>query len=287
MEIERKDSSGRFSNKSNDYTTEMNKTSNDGFKSNHKSARRTNSSLNNSRSQKACLSNPKTLFKNDGIIDKIDNTADFPYGSDIKASQGTIVRDKPESIPYPHLAAFINKHSGGVHFGKRMKIQGIQTSKEIHDEQSKQLKEKELRTLEENVKSKQQEYFDMLKMKDDALRDEIEREIDSKNKKEEFKNSMIQMQEEKKQKERHDKEIKLAETYDYFPFTHGEKIESMKENLRQIVISSNKAPSNNSVDEMSNKNESNPQCMTSSELHRTGLTNPLANEYAMENPILK
>ena len=168
-----------------------------------------------------------------------------------------------------------------------MKIRGVQTSKEIFDEQFKQLKDRELSQLEEKVKVKQQEYFDMLKMKDEALRDEIEREIDHKAKQEEFKSTMIQMQEEKKQKEKQEKEIKLTETYDYFPFTHGEKIESMKENMRQIVLSSNRAISNNSVDALSNKNEINPKSTATSGFHRTGLTNPLSNEYSLENPILK
>ena len=43
MEVdqEREDSSGRFSNKSNDYVPEMNKTSTEGFKSNSKAGRKT------------------------------------------------------------------------------------------------------------------------------------------------------------------------------------------------------------------------------------------------------
>lgn len=113
-----------------------------------------------------------------------------------------------------------------------MHIQGLQSSKEVFEEQSKQIKERELKNLEDQVKIKQKEYVDMLKMKDEALRDEIEREIDHKHKQEEFKHTMIQMQEEKRQRDEHDKAIKLSETYDYFPFTHGEKIESMKENMK-------------------------------------------------------
>ena len=61
MEVdrEREDNSGLSLNKSNDYVAEMNRTSNDGFKNSNKDGRRSNSSLSNSRSQKAWLSNPK------------------------------------------------------------------------------------------------------------------------------------------------------------------------------------------------------------------------------------
>ena len=52
------------------------------------------------------------------------------------------------------------------------------------------------------------------------------------------------MKEQKRKREDQQKEIRYNEIYDYFPYTHGESIENMKENYKRIVLSTIKNRSN-------------------------------------------
>lgn len=70
----RKNSKWSLFKKGSDYCPEMHKTA-DGFNSSHsKSKKRLSTSLSNSRSYQG-ISNPKQLFTNNGIIDKINDTS--------------------------------------------------------------------------------------------------------------------------------------------------------------------------------------------------------------------
>lgn len=150
--------------------SDMNKTTHQSLsKSSKKSHKRISTTLSNSRSQRSGIADPIKLFTNNCIIDKInDMSSESAYGTYDHRASPAIVKPTPnkEKLPYPYLSAFINKHSGGVHFGKRMKLQGLQTTKEIAEEQFKQMKAKELQRLEEKANLKMQEYQEMLNVRD-------------------------------------------------------------------------------------------------------------------------
>lgn len=103
-----------------------------------------------------------------------------------------------------------------------------------------------LRT-EAKAHEKHEEYQALLQIKDDITRDEIERQIDLKMKKEEFKSDMEHLKQQKLQKQQLEDGMKMKETYDYFPFTHGEKIESMQEEYRNIVKESKLSKPNSTI----------------------------------------
>lgn len=124
-------------------------------------------------------------------------------------------------------------------------------------------------------------------MKEDVLRDDIEREIDTKLKQQEFKREMQQMQEQKRLKAEIEKEIKHNETYDYFPFTHGENIDTMKENYKRVVLSSMRTHVNKSRLSSSDRSVDKGKSTAINLFSRTGLNNPLSNEYTIENQRLK
>jgi len=150
-------------------------------------------------------------------------------------SSNTITIDK--KIPYPHLASFISKHLGGEHFGKRMRLKGIQDSKQLLEDQTKQMIQKKQKDEIEKAGLKMKDYQDMLQLKEEHIRDEIEREVDNKSKQLLFKQEMQQMHQQKILKQQQEKAINDLETYDYFPYTHGENIDNMQENYRRIVLS--------------------------------------------------
>lgn len=267
----------------------MNKTANEGFSNTAKKLKKRGAtSLSSSHSQRG-ISEGQKLFKNNGIIDKISpGEVQGAYGSYDNRKTPTIsvnTRNK-EHIPYPHLAAFINKHSGGVHFGKRMHINNKQSTNEIFHDQHKQIEDKKHQKELEKTTLKKEEYHEMLQMKEDAIRDDIEREIDTKVKQLEFKREMQQMQEHKRMLAEQEKAIKHTETYDYFPFTHGENIDSMKENYKRVVLSTLRSQ-HHSQDSLSSKPVSRSKPGAVNMFNRTGLDNPVSNDYTIENSRVK
>lgn len=121
--------------RNNDYQIDvMNRTTHGSFSNSSKRIKKNNSGyLANSKSQKSSFVNPTKLFKNDSIVDQINQSDEYAgYGTyDANLSNKSAKQPDPKTltqtpIPYPHLAAFINKHAGGYHFGKRMKMTGLQ-----------------------------------------------------------------------------------------------------------------------------------------------------------------
>ena len=189
---------------------------------------------------------------------------------------------KKESVPYPFLASFINKRSGGVHYGKRIAFQDKEKLKEGYYQQFKQLKNDEEKKKHIKEEKKRKEFEEMLQLKEDAIRDDIEREIDLKTKQDEFKREMTQVAEQKRLKSEQEKFIRHNEIYDYFPYTHGESIDNMKESYKKIILSSVKHRSystNKNLASQKKSNKSNVQSL----LTRTGLHNPLGNQYLLND----
>lgn len=172
-----------------------------------------------------------------------------------------------------------------MHFGKRMNIQNKQTNKELFYDQCAQIQLKNMQKVQEKANLKKQEYIEMLQLKEEAIRDDIEREIDHKNKQADFKREMDQMQEHKKLKAQIDLQTKFNETYDYFPFTHGENIDNMKENYKKIVLSSMRQQntSQSSISSSVNRGKSTTQTL----FNRTGLHNPVTNDYMITDPKMR
>ena len=84
-----------FKRGTSEYTSEMNKTANEGFmgytkpsKTSHKSLRRGSGGLSNPHSQKSYKAQPKKLFKNDSMSGKIENSdAVDAYGTFDQANE--------------------------------------------------------------------------------------------------------------------------------------------------------------------------------------------------------
>lgn len=146
----RKRGSNKFSffKKASDYHSDMNKTANEGFPNTAKKLKKRGiTSLSNSHSQRG-ISEGQKLFQNNGIADKMSpGVVQGAYGTydNRKTSTISVHTKSKDHIPYPHLAAFINKHSGGVHFGKRMNINNKQSTNEIFRDQHKQIEDKKLK----------------------------------------------------------------------------------------------------------------------------------------------
>jgi len=171
---------------------------------------------------------------------------------------------------------------GGEHFGKRMRLKGIQDSKQLLEDQTKQMIQKKQKNEVEKAGLKMKDYQDMLQLKEEHIRDEIEREVDNKSKQLLFKQEMQQMHQQKILKQQQEKAINDLETYDYFPYTHGENIDNMQENYRRIVLS-NRAYQNQCKGSKSSKSVSNRKVTTQSAFSRTGLQNPVGNDKMIEN----
>jgi hypothetical protein len=210
------------------------------------------SQLSKTRSQHR-IHTPTTLLAYEEVSDKINSEDTVnTYGSvernTTKNSQfQTFQKGK---LPFPYLASFINKHSGGVHFGKRMQIHNLPSTDEVNHERLMQIEHNKHKKILENQELKQQEINEVMQMREDTIRDEFERDVDIKQKQAEFKRDMHQMQTHKKLIHQQEKEIQNTEAYDYFPFTHGENIDNMKENFKRVVLSNVKQrhnSSNNSV----------------------------------------
>ncbi|CAI2386810.1 unnamed protein product [Moneuplotes crassus] len=254
--------------------------------SNNKSVDNRNLSVCSAENRKAKqVVNPKRLFTNNGIIHKMDeNIADNAYGT-IKEKQKmnrSLQNIKKKSMPYPFLASFINKRIGGRHFGKRVEFENKEQAYKNYAEQFKFLKDnQDLRKLQREEK-RRKEFEEMLTLKEEAIRDDIERQVDHKTKQDEFKREMTQMAEQKKAKARQEREFKENETFDYFPYTHGESIDNMKENYKKVVLSNinDQAKSHKRVSTASQAS-TRKRSTRSNIACRTGYHNPLSNDYLM------
>jgi len=98
----------------------------------------------NSHSQYG-ISMPKRLFSNNGNIDQIHNkSVSSAYGSlQGKKNQNSGKSLRKKGIPYPFMASFVNKRSGGIHFGKRIAFPEKKKEKEEFSAQFKSLKDTE------------------------------------------------------------------------------------------------------------------------------------------------
>ena len=148
-----------------------------------------------------------------------------------------------------------------------------------------------------------EEYDALLQIRDDINRDEIERQIDHKQKQQDFKQQMDNMMKQKLIKQQFDKHIKETETYDYFPFTHGEKIETIKDDYSQEFaffkrnqnnssqgsnVTIEKIPVSNVIaDKTPESNSNHNKSFTQNLYDRKGIDNPLSNNYTLSNPIEK
>lgn len=278
-----------FFKRGEDYQNETTRTASKFNKSGSISEKGDSSHLNKTRSQNR-IPNPKKLFSNDGIMDKIDIQDPIKvYGSvERKREKSECFQTlKNEKLPFPYLASFINKHSGGVHFGKRMLINNLPNTNEVSSDQIKQIEQNKAKKIQEIEELKQKEFVEILQLKEDCIRDDIEREVDIKQKQQEFKRDMQQMQQHKLLKEQQEKDIKHTETYDYFPFTHGENIDNMKENYKRVVLSNMRLQNNSSNASKHSKTINRGKSTTKSLYGRTGLHNPLSNEYLVDDPKYK
>jgi hypothetical protein len=210
---------------------------------------------------------PKQLFGNNKIAEQME-----AYGS----------VDKNYNIPYPHLAAFISKRTGNQ-FGKRMRFAGIKNSKETFMEQFKQIQENEVKRKMEKYNLKHQEHQEMMKLKEDNIRDDIEREIDHKAKQLQFKHEMDQMKVHKRLVKEQEKAAKFSETYDYFPYTHGENIENMKDRYRALALEEERTINNSSINVVGFHSAQKIKNKTLDSFNKTGIRNPIANEYTFEH----
>ena len=88
---------------------------------------------------------PKRLFSNNGNIDQIHNkSVSSAYGSlQGKKNQNSGKSLRKKGIPYPFMASFVNKRSGGIHFGKRIAFPEKKKEKEEFSAQFKSLKDTE------------------------------------------------------------------------------------------------------------------------------------------------
>lgn len=278
-----------FFKRGDDYQNEMARTTSKFNKSGSMSEKGDSSQLSKTRSQNR-IPNPKRLFTNNGIIDKIEVQDPIKvYGSVERKSENnsSFQTLQSEKLPFPYLASFINKHSGGVHFGKRMLINNLPNTNEVSHDQIKQIEQNKAKKLQEIEELKQKEFVEILQLKEDCIRDDIEREVDTKQKQQEFKRDMQQMQQHKLLKAQQEKDIKHTETYDYFPFTHGENIDNMKENYKRIVLNNMRQQNNSSISSKNSKTINRRKSTTKSLYGRSGLHNPLSNEYLVDDPKFK
>lgn len=137
-----------------------------------------------------------------------------------------------EIIPeYPHLKDFIKRHTE-YRFGKKMGIDhAILNHKTIMEEQLKQIQDKQMRDKFDQLQKREDELKGYLTLKYDIDRDKKEREIELIQKRREFMHAIEDLKTQKAIKSKFDKDIEHLDTYNYFPYTHGDTIEKKRADL--------------------------------------------------------
>ena len=132
-----------------------------------------------------------------------------------------------EEVPYPHLASFIEK-AGGQRFGKKVKVDEKLSHKDVMGYQLEEIKEKAQRRLDERAK-KQREDGELLQ----EIRAGIERERSHNagvklKKQEELRRNLEEGKKVARELRSIERDYRQEVPPEYFPFTHGERIENQR-----------------------------------------------------------
>jgi len=141
-----------------------------------------------------------------------------------------------QKLPYPHLSSFIKRHTE-YRFGKKMVIDNKHTDKTIMEEQLKQIYEKNAKKQDDKLQLREEELRGYFNLKNDIDRDKKEREIELINKRKDFLKAIDDLKQQKAQISKLDKDNSLTYQYNYFPYTHGDKIEKNREEINNMLKS--------------------------------------------------